>query len=191
MPRQPRIIPPEGFLHVISRGNNRRKLFLIQKDFRVYRLLLKKLKQEESIKIYHYCLMINHVHLLIGVGEDSNIARFMKRLGLKYFYYYQKRYNYTGYLWQGRFKSKIIEDDGYLIQCGKYIELNPVRAGVVKIAQDYPYSSYRYYGLGIEDKLIDEDPLYKEFGKNIASRQLSYSNMIINEASCKKYIVEA
>lgn len=190
MPRQARIIPPEGFLHVISRGNNRRKLFLVKNDFRIYYMLLNKLKEEESIRIYHYCLMSNHVHLLAGVGESSNISRFMKRLGLKYFYHYRKKHNYTGHLWQDRFKSKIIERDEYLMQCGKYIELNPIRAGIVKIAEDYPYSSYLYYGLGIKDKLIDEDPLYADFGSDNINRQLKYRKMIIDEVSYKRFIIK-
>ena len=190
MPRQARIIPPEGFLHVISRGNNHRKLFLAKKDFKIYYMLLKKLKEEELIRIYHYCLMSNHVHLLAGVEESSNISRFMKRLGLKYFYHYKKKHNYTGHLWQDRFKSKIIERDEYLIQCGKYIELNPVRAGIVKIAEDYPYSSYLYYGLGIKDKLIDEDPLYADFGSDNINRQLKYRKMIIDEVSYKRFIIK-
>jgi putative transposase len=190
MPRQARIIPPEGFLHVISRGNNHRKLFLAKNDFKIFYMLLNKLKEEESIRIYHYCLMSNHVHLLAGVGENSNISRFMKRLGLKYFYHYKKKHNYTGHLWQDRFKSKIIERDEYLIQCGKYIELNPVRAGIVKIAEDYPYSSYLYYGLGIQDKLIDDDPLYADFGRDNINRQLKYRKMIIDEVSYKRFIIK-
>ncbi len=186
MPRPPRLIPPEGFLHVISRGNNRRKLFLYPKDFKIYYLLLKKLKQEESIKIFHYCLMSNHVHLLLGVSEDSNLSNFMKRLNLKYFYRYKKRHGYAGHLWQDRFKSKLIEKDEYLIQCGKYIELNPVRAGIVKAPEDYPYSSYRYYGLGLEDGLIDNDPLYMDMGQTAIKRQSNYKNMIIGEIIDKK-----
>lgn len=187
MPRQPRIIPPEGgLLHVISRGNNRRKLFLRDIDFKFYYTLLKKLKYEESIKIYHYCLMPNHVHLLVGVGEESDLSMFMKRLNLKYFYYYRKKHKYIGHLWQDRFKSKLIQEEQYLIQCGKYIELNPVKANLVKFPEDYLYSSYRYYGFGIKDKIIDEDPLYINFGSNITTRQLSYRRMVVDEIIYQK-----
>jgi len=186
MPRVARMIPPEGFLHVMCRGNNRRKLFLYPRDFRIYYLLLKKLKSEESIKIIHYCLMPNHVHLLIRVGEDSNLSRFMKRLNLKYFYYYRKKHSYTGHLWQDRFKSKIVEKDEYFIQCGKYIELNPVMANIVKMPEDYHFSSYPHYALGSEDKLIDDDPLYMDLGNTAIPRQLAYRNMIINEIVYKK-----
>ncbi len=89
MPRDARLIPAEGFLHVMCRGNNRRKLFLRPRDFKTYYLFLKKLKEEEALKIFHYCLMPNHVHLLVGVNTESNLSRFMQRVNLKYFYYYR------------------------------------------------------------------------------------------------------
>lgn len=181
MPRQARIVPPQGFLHVMSRGNNRRKLFLYRGDFKAYCLLLKKLKHEESIRIFHYCLMSNHIHLLLGVVENSNLSRFMKRLNLKYFYRYQKKHNYIGHLWQDRFRSKLIEKDEYMIQCGKYIELNPVRANIVKRPEDYPYSSYLHYSLGLEDELLDDDPLYIGLSDDAVIRQFAYKNMIIGE----------
>lgn len=190
MPRQARIIPPQGFLHVMCRGNNRRKLFLHSRDFKLYYLLLKKLKDEESIEIFHYCIMPNHVHLLAGVRENSNLSKFMKRLNLKYFYCYRKKHNYTGHLWQGRFKSKLVEKDEYFIQCGKYIELNPVRANIVKLPGDYPFSSYHYYGLGVKDALITDDPLYVDLGDTIAARQLAYRNIIINDMVYKGFAIK-
>lgn len=186
MPRQARIIPLQGVLHVMCRGNNHRKLFLYPRDLKAYYLLLSRLKKEESIKVFHYCLMSNHVHLLLEVKEESNLSRFMKRLNLKYFYYYRKRRNYSGHLWQDRFKSKVIEKDEYLIQCGKYIELNPVRAGIVKVPEDYPFSSYLHYGWGKEDKLLDDDPLYMNMGENPTARQLAYRNMLIKEIVYKR-----
>ncbi|MBM3249899.1 MAG: hypothetical protein FJZ09_03505 [Candidatus Omnitrophica bacterium] len=186
MPRAARVIPPEGFLHVISRGNNRRKLFLRPSDFKVYLRQLRKLKYEESISVFHYCLMPTHIHLLVGIIQNSDLSRFMKRLNLKYFFHYQKRYGYLGHLWQDRFKSKLIEYDTYLVQCGKYIELNPVRANLVSSAADYPYSSYRYYALGFEDKLIDNDPLYLDLSTDAAQRRLIYQKMLLDEIACEE-----
>ncbi|MCM8795887.1 MAG: transposase [Candidatus Omnitrophica bacterium] len=186
MPRQARLIPEQGYLHVICRGNNRKKLFFSQRDFKVYYNLLNKIKKEESIKILHYCFMPNHTHFLVEVGESSNLSRFIKRLNLKYSAYYREKHAYTGYLWQGRFKSKIIEKDEYFIQCGKYIELNPVKANIVSLPQDYPFSSYLHYALGIEDKIIDENPLYPDLGKTPLERQLVYRNMFINEIVAEK-----
>lgn len=185
MARQPRLIPPQGFLHVISRGNNRRKLFFHARDFRIYQAQLIKLKREEQIKILHYCLMPNHIHLLVEVRDDSDLSRFMKRLNLKYFFCYQKKHAYIGHLWQDRFKSKIIEEESYLIQCGKYIELNPVRAGIVSFPEDYIYSSYLYYSRGIEDNIVDGNPLYFDLGNTAEKRQAVYRNMMIKEVENK------
>ena len=128
MPRDRRYIPETGFLHVISRGNNRRKIFRYERDLEAYYLILLKSKAEDRINISHYCLMTNHVHLIVSVGEDSDLSRFMKRVNLKYVYHYRRKYTYYGHLWQDRFKAKAIGREEYLIQCGKYIELNPIRA---------------------------------------------------------------
>lgn len=130
--------------------------------------------------------MSNHVHLLAGITEDSGLSRFMKRLNIKYSNYYRKKRTYVGHLWQDRFQSKVIENDGYFIQCGKYIELNPVRAGLVKSPEEYRFSSFAHYGLGFEDKLIDDDPLYIDLGRTEAERQIGYKNMFLNEVIYKK-----
>lgn len=190
MPRQARQIPSVGFLHVICRSNNHRKIFLYPRNFRIFYSIILKLKQEENIKIFHYVLMPTHVHLLVGIVEKSNLSRFMMRLNLKYSNYFRKKYNYTGHLWQGRFKSKLIDNDSYFIQCGKYIELNPVRANIVEKPKLYPFCSYLYYSAGLKDKLVDTDPLYFDLADNAIKRQLAYRKMIINEIiperlSCK------
>ncbi len=190
MARQPRLIPPQGFLHVICRGNNRRKLFFHPRDFRIYERELIKLKHQEQIKILHYCLMPNHIHLLVGVRETSDLSRFMKRLNLKYFFYYRKKHIYTGHLWQDRFKSKIIEEESYLIQCGKYIELNPVRAGIVHSPEEYIYSSYLHYIRGTKDDIVDSSPLYSDLGNTVEKRQAAYRNIMIKEAEMKNKLVE-
>ncbi|MCM8763314.1 MAG: transposase [Candidatus Omnitrophica bacterium] len=181
MPRAARTLPQSGYLHVICRGNNHKKIFYSQSDFRIFYKIAYALKLEEGIKILHYCFMPNHVHFLIGLTKKSQLARFMKRLCLKYFYSYQRKYAYSGHLWHSRFKSKIIEDDAYFIQCGKYIELNPVRASLVKQPQDYLFSSYRYYAQGTQDKLIDTDPFYLTLADTPEERQQHYQKTIINE----------
>lgn len=187
MPRQARVISPEGFFHVISRGNNRRQLFYTKKDFGAYRQMLQDLKAEESIKIFHYCLMINHVHILLKLESNSDLSRFIKRLNLRYSHHYRKRRSYVGYLWQGRFKSKIIEKDEYFLQCGKYIELNPVRAGIAKLPQEYAYSSYLHYAYGVTDKLIDNDPFYLDLSEDNIERQNIYRNILLHEIEYKRF----
>jgi putative transposase len=186
MSRSARVIPVQGYLHVISRGNNHQRLFRCRKDYKIYCLQLRKLKIEESVKIHHYCLMPNHVHLLVGVDQTSNLARFMKRVGLKYFYYYLKKRDYSGHLLQGRFKSKIIDNERYFLQCGKYIELNPVRARIVDAPADYYFSSYRYYALGQKDGIVDADLLYLDLHEDAQRRRKAYCNMLIDEKGCSE-----
>jgi putative transposase len=133
--------------------------------------------------------MPNHVHFLVGIDEQSNLSNFMKRLNLKYFYHYRKRRTYVGHLWQDRFKSKLIDNDAYFIQCGKYIELNPVRAGIVETPEDYEFSSYGYYAFGRADRLIDEDLFYHGLGQTPQQRQCAYRKMLINEIVPEKIVL--
>jgi len=181
MPRQARKVPPEGYLHIISRGNNKRKVFRYERDKEQYYFYLKILKQKENIDICHYCLMSNHVHLLVKIGEKSNLSKFMQRLNLKYVYYHRRKYTYCGHLWQGRFQSKIINNDPYLVQCGKYLELNPIRAGIASSPEKYPFSSYRHYGFGQKDLLITPNPLYEDLSKQQKKRQQIYRNLVIEK----------
>ena len=181
MPRQARILPETGFLHVMCRGNNRRKILRTATDKRKYCSLLLEVKEEDKIKIHHYFLMGNHPHLMIGINQESNLPRFMKRVNLQYFYYYRRKYGYAGHLWQGRYKSKLISNEPYLVQCGKYIELNPVRAGIVNEPQDYEFSSFRFYAFGQDDDLIDINPYYLELGNDSEARQLCYQSLFIDE----------
>ncbi|MDD4909485.1 MAG: transposase [Candidatus Omnitrophica bacterium] len=181
MPRDRRHIPEAGFLHVISRGNNRRKIFRYERDLEAYYSILLQSKAEDRINISHYCLMSNHIHLILEVNEASNLSRFMKRVNLRYVYYYRRKYAYCGHLWQDRFKAKTIDNEEYLIQCGKYIELNPVRAGIVKRPEEYRFSSYLHYAYGAEDVLIQDNPFYSELGESQERRQTIYRDMIIEE----------
>jgi putative transposase len=181
MARGARLVPENGYLHVMCRGNNRRNVFIKPKDYQFYLWLAGKYKREAAIKIVHYCIMPNHVHFLLEVAPESNLASFMKRLNLVYFFHFRKKREYVGHLWQGRFKSKIIGKDNYFIQCGKYIELNPVRAGLCQAPEEYAFSSYMYYAYGKENELLDEDPFYADFGRTPHERRVSYREMMTNE----------
>lgn len=180
MPRKARLLPPEGCLHVISRGNNRQDVFRSSQDFDVYYDRLLQRKKENEIEIYHYCLLNNHVHLILYIYKDSSVARFMKQVNLSYYHYFKKKNDYSGHLWQGRFKHSIIDTDRYLFQCGKYIELNPVRAGIVNSPEEYPYSSYGYYANGRQDPLLTENRLYVTLGPNLEQRQEQYRTFVID-----------
>ncbi len=182
MPRVKRIVPPNATLHVISRGNNRRDVFHSDNDKLRYYTLLLKLKQENHINILHYGLMANHVHLVLQLQPQSSLSKFMKQLNLAYFHYYRRLYDYTGHFWQGRFKSNIIEMDSYLLQCGKYIELNPVRAGVVGHPAKYQFSSYNFYAGGRSDSLITPSPVYLGLADSPELRQEQYIDFVVDSS---------
>lgn len=174
MPRIFRLLPEEGVLHILTRGNNRQRVFHDEEDYRKYLYCLKLYKEEHKFQLYHYCLMPNHVHLLLETSRKTILSKLMKQLNLSYLYHYRKRYKYWGHLWQGRYKSLIVARDEYLINCGRYIEGNPVRAKMVKKPEDYPWSSYRYYAFGAGEGLIDCDPLYENLGKDLIERRKKY-----------------
>lgn len=153
MPRTGRIIPIETTLHIMCRGNNKLPVLANNLDKKQYSCLLHRFKFNNRIDILHYCIMDSHVHLIVWLGQNSNLSRLIKQVSLAYYYYYIKRYNYCGHLWQGRYKSIILKSDIRALQCGKYIELNPVRAGITTEPGQYQFSSYRYYALGEQDPL--------------------------------------
>jgi putative transposase len=180
MPRIKRLIPQEGALHVMCRGNNKQVVFNCDSDKLRYYALMRELKDENQVSIIHYCLMNNHVHLVFLLNSLSRISRFMKQLNLSYFIYYKNVYGYVGHLFQGRFKSKIIETSHYLLQCGKYVELNPVRGGLARLPQEYRFSSYNYYVKGKLDSLLTDDPLYLELSDSVEGRRRKYSEFVVD-----------
>jgi putative transposase len=106
----------------------------------------------------------------------------MKQINLAYYHYYRKKYGYCGHLWQGRYKSVIIESDAQVLGCGKYIELNPVRAGIVVQPEQFEFSSYRYYALGQQDSLVTPSTAYKNFGSDILINRNIYANFVVSPA---------
>lgn len=181
MPRIFRILPEEGCLHILTRGNNRQTVFHDDEDYNAYLGFLRRYKQENKIKVYHYCLMPNHTHMILEVFLNSSLSKFMKQLNLAYLYYYKKRYKYDGHLWQGRYKSLIISKDEYMITCARYIELNPVKARIVKNPKDYQYSSYNAYAYGKKGDIIDYDPIYLSWDSTDKQKQLNYRKDIEQE----------
>lgn len=163
-----------GIYHIYSRGNNRKWLFRDKDDFRFYKELLADQRDKYSYDLYHYCLMTNHIHMLLRIKQGDELPRLMHGVQLGYTRYYRKKYKYLGHLYQGRFRSPRIADESYYLQCGRYIERNPVKAGVVEHAADYPYSSAADYVLGISDSLVTHNPYYLEMGKTFEERQKNY-----------------
>ena len=174
MPRAGRIYIEDGVFHVMTRGNNKQHVFRDKRDFAIYKDILARLKQEQPFNLYHYCLMSNHIHMIIETNEKTKLSKLMKRINLSYYHHYRKRYGYAGHFWQDRFKSLLIEKEPYLLACGIYIERNPARAKMVKQAEQYPHSSYNYYAYGKDDSLLDRDVCYNALGGDDIKRQRGY-----------------
>ena len=143
MPRRPRSILPNLPVHIVQRGNNRRTCFRQQKDFRSYLAALRETSSQYGVAIHAYALMSNHVHILATPDGVSSASNMMQQLGRKYVSYFNKAHCRTGTLWEGRFRSSSIRSARYLFACYRYIELNPVRAGLVQSPGEYEWSSYR------------------------------------------------
>jgi len=165
----------------MTRGNNRHDVFEDHEDYIYFLDLISRFKADHPFELYHYCLMTNHVHLLVKTNKASDFSAFMKKLNLAYFYHYRNVYGWTGHLWQDRFKSQPVGKDNYFIQCGKYIELNPVRAGIVDSPDKYEYSSFGYYANGHINPLITEDIFYEIMGKTKEKRQEAYKDLVIED----------
>jgi len=124
--------------------------------------------------------MNNHAHLIVWLTVQSTLSRYMKQVNLSYCRYFQRLYGYSGHLWQGRFKSCFIDKEEYLLQCGKYIELNPVRAGLVRSPEEYKFSSYRYYALGEIDFLLTTDPAYSGLSHSDELKKKRYREFVVD-----------
>lgn len=154
MPRKARAIVPNLPHHVVPRGHNRNAVFVETFDYQYYLETLKEWKTTLSIKVYAWCLMTNHVHLILNPGEDRQaIGLLMKRLAGRQTRYVNKHERRSGTLWEGRYKASAIQTDAYLLQCCRYVELNPVKAALVSRAETYPWSSYRAR-LGLESNVV-------------------------------------
>lgn len=177
MTRLPRLFLSGQPLHVIQRGNNRETIFMTNADHRFYLRCLKEASDEESIAIHAYALMRNHVHLLVTPETESSLPKTMQSIGRRYVQYFNHIYERTGTLWEGRYKSTLIDSERYLLTCMRYIELNPVRAKIVEQLDDYPWSSYHANAHGMTDELITPHSLYISLGSTDNERQNAYREL--------------
>lgn len=174
MPRHARIMVPGASVHLIQRGNNRAQCFFSDEDRQFYLFHLARLLPRERCALHSYCLMTNHVHLLVTAHEASGCATLMKHLGQLYAQYINKTYGRTGNLWEGRFKSCLVQSEAYLLTCCRYIELNPVRAGLASSAGHYPWSSFRANAYGEPCDFLTAHAEYLRLGGNAGERQAVY-----------------
>ena len=164
MARLGRYFLPDQPLHVIQRGNNREPVFFEPDDYRQYLAWLDDAAKEYGVALHAYVLMTNHVHLLVTPEDALGLSRMMQSLGRRYVRYINGRYRRTGTLWEGRYRAAPIEAEAHLLGCMRYIELNPVRAGMVRKPANYPWSSYRSNAATESDPLLTAHALYRALG---------------------------
>lgn len=174
MSRRARLVLPGIPLHIIQRGNNRARCFYTDADYLVYLDMLRECTDESGCLVHAFVLMTNHVHLLISPGDADAPGKMMQRLGQRYVQYVNRRQQRTGTLWEGRFRSCLVGDDRYLLVCQRYIELNPVRAGMVSSPGLYAWSSYRANALGHESSIVTPHPVYLGLSRSEPERQAAY-----------------
>lgn len=174
MPRVARQAPAGWPLHVMQRGNNKQRCFYDEQDYRTYLAILKKALEESAVELHAYVLMSNHIHLLLTPLSDDAMSQFMKRLGQRYTQYFNGRHKRSGTLWEGRYKSSLVQDSRYLLTCYRYIELNPLRAGLESTLGEYLWSSFHYNALGTHSSLVTPHAEYLGLSKHPELRRKQY-----------------
>jgi putative transposase len=178
MARLPRLTLPGYPHHVIQRGNNRQLTFHHKGDYESILALLAEYAEREKVDIHAYVLMSNHFHLLVTPQDEGSLSRMMQAVGRRYVQTFNAVHQRTGTLWEGRFRANPIQTERYLLACMAYIDQNPVRAGMVARAADYPWSSHGHYaGLRV-DKLVKPHPLYWELGNTPFAREAAYAELV-------------
>ena len=174
MARHPRVTVPGVAVHIVQRGVNRQRCFSSDGDYLVYLCILRKALERSGCALHAYCLMTNHVHLLLTPAEEGSCSQLMYEVGQRYVPYFNRRHMRTGTLWQGRFRSCLVDSREYVLSCYRYIELNPVRAGMVAAAADYRWSSYRTNIGQHDDAVVTAHPEYEALAADTASRRFAY-----------------
>ncbi|NOT12891.1 MAG: transposase [Methylococcaceae bacterium] len=183
MARLPRFVIPDQPQHVIIRGNNRTEIFCADADYNFYLEKLKLACDKHGCSVHAYVLMTNHVHLLITPHLEQSLGKAMQMLGRYYVQYYNTCYRRTGTLWEGRYKATLIDSETYLLTCMRYIELNPVRAGIAVDPSDYPWSSHGYNALGQPDELVAPHFEYSCLGESEEARHAAYRDLFKHQLS--------
>jgi putative transposase len=174
MGRPKRVFAPGYPAHIVHRGNNRQDVFHCESDFRYMWRSLRDASVHFEVDVNAYVFMTNHVHLMLTPGNRGCISRMMHWMARRYAGYFNKRYGRTGHCWEGRFHSSLITQERYVLACHRYIDMNPVRAGMVGHPADYAWSSHRFHAFGEMNELVTPHSALLELGANEATRRMSY-----------------
>lgn len=178
MARLPRLVIPNQPHHIIQRGNDRQLIFRDAADYLFFLDRLREGSRQFKVAIHAYVLMSNHLHLLATPSDEQGLSKMMQWIGRHYVPYFNHKYERTGTLWQGRYRATVIDAERYLMMCSRYIELNPVRAGIAPMPGDYPWSSYQHH-IGIKsDPIVADHPLYWALGNTPFDREATYRNLV-------------
>lgn len=170
----PRALRPLGdglVYHAMNRGNNRAAIFFAARDYLTFLKSLAQTQKRYPFQLFGYCLMTNHFHLLLRPEPGQSISRIMQSLSVAHTWHYHKAQGTVGHIWQGRFKSPVIEEDNHALVVLRYVEGNPLRAGMVSDLASYPWSSYRVHGMGASDPLLTPLPVWATLAKDEVKRQ--------------------
>ncbi len=174
MARKSRTVIPGIPLHVIQRGNNRQACFFADQDYQFYMDCLVKAAIKYRCALHAYVLMTNHVHLLLTPSSEEGPSRLMQAVGRRYVQYVNYTYRRSGTLWEGRFKASLVQVEDYLLSCYRYIELNPVRAGMVDLPEQYRWSSHRAHMGQVSNRFLADHVLFEALGTSIEERRKVY-----------------
>ena len=175
MARGPRICPPGLTQHVVQRGNNRGLAFRHASDYRLFLWLLGRESARYAVAVHAYVLMTNHFHLMATPSDRTGLSKMMQAVGRTYVPVFNSQYQRSGGLWEGRYRSFSIESERYWLTCLRYVERNPVRAGLVSVAEEYPWSSARAHVAGRPDPVVTHHDLYLRLGGTPDDRQRTWS----------------
>lgn len=186
MPRRHRHFIPGCTQHLIQRGNNRGTIYRAPSDYRFFLGALRFAAVRATVAVHGYVLMTNHFHLMATPVSADGVPKMMQTLGRLYVRFFNGRYQRTGALWEGRYRASMLHDDRYWMTCLRYIELNPVRAGLVAAPVDYRWSSYRAHAFGASDSLLSAHALYLGLGSEVVDRQRAWRAICASPTSDDK-----
>ena len=180
MPRPPRIWFPGALYHLILRGDNREPIFFTESDYRTYLALLRDAIRRYECQVLAYALMTNHLHLMVQTGQVQPVSKLMQSLNTTYTMYVNRTYKRVGHIFQGRYHSILIDKDSYALELTRYIHLNPVRAGLVRTPEEYPWSSYWAYLGRAENDLVTPNDILAMVSHVEARQRVLYGQFVID-----------